>query len=287
MRSVNEIKKTQADSYREAANLIEEKLTDNNKKYFDDLRTYLITAGLFFDEEEINQQVYELGSDLLEAQQNDERAEDYFGMDAKGAADEMIRNFKKTSLKERVKISSLAIGIFWLFKIMSDVSGSGSIKLNVLSYFFSAVFVMIVLVGVFKVLHYSIYSKEQFFNRNKIGKFILLWLAMFGVIGGFVLIHLYTPELWVVTIPAPYDLLMIGVLVVVYAGAIITMRWRDFYPTIIIVVVLGIFGLAYRIPFFAPILSGKNGLWINLGVLLIAYTAYIIWTTRKVKEARS
>lgn len=281
------MKKTQADSYREAANLIEEKLTDSNKKYFDDLRTYLITAGLFFDEEEINQQVYELGSDLLEAQQNDERAEDYFGMDAKGAADEMIRNFKKTSLKERVKISSLAIGIFWLFKIMSDVSGSGPIKLNVLSYFFSAVFVMIVLVGVFKVLHYSIYSKEQFFNRNKIGKFILLWLAMFGVIGGFVLIHLYTPELWVVTIPAPYDLLMIGVLVVVYAGAIITMRWRDFYPTIIIVVVLGIFGLAYRIPFFAPILSGKNGLWINLGVLLIAYTAYVIWTTRKVKEARS
>lgn len=281
------MKKTQADSYREAANLIEEKLTDNNKKYFDDLRTYLITAGLFFDEEEIDQQVYELGSDLLEAQQNDEHAEDYFGMDAKGAADEMIRNFKKTSLKERVKISSLAIGIFWLFKIMSDVSGSGLIKLNVLSYFFSAVFVMIVLVGVFKILHYSIYSKEQFFNRNKIGKFILLWLAMFGVIGGFVLIHLYTPELWVVTIPAPYDLLMIGVLVVVYAGAIITMRWRDFYPTIIIVVVLGIFGLAYRIPFFAPILSGKNGFWINLGVLLIAYTAYIIWSTRKVKEARS
>lgn len=281
------MKKTNTASYREAANRIEEELTGSNKKYFDDLRMYLVTAGLFFDEEEINQQVYELGSDLLEAQKNNEWAEDYFGKDAQAAADEMIRHFKKSSLKERVKLSSLAVGIFWLFKLMGDFSGSGPVRLNLLGYFFSAIFVMIVLFGVFKMIHYSIYNKSKLFKGNKGMNLILSSLAFLIIIGGFVLIHLYTPMLGVVTIPAPYDLVLIGLLLIGYILTIVGMKWRDFYPTIVIVSVLCLFGIAYRLPFLEPLLSGKNGLLINLGVLLVAYAVYIFWTARKAKETHN
>lgn len=195
------MKQAQIHSYRDGANRIEEALTGNNRQFFSDLRMYLLTANLFSDEGEVNQQLYELGSDLLEAERNGQSAEEYFGSDAQGMADKMIQHFNKSSMKERIKLSGLFIGIFWLFRFISDFTGKRPIELNILEYLLSAGFAVGMSFLLFKYLHYSVYAKPGFFKNGKQRDALVLSVGMIAVVAMFVLIQLFTPPIWVVTIP--------------------------------------------------------------------------------------
>ncbi|MBL1224417.1 DUF1129 family protein [Enterococcus sp. BWR-S5] len=188
-------------AYREGANAIEDKLTGSNKQFFSDLRLYLLTATIFSDEGEINQQLYELGSDLLEAQNNGQDAEEYFGANAKEMADDLLRYFKKGSTKEHIKLSVLFIGVFWLFRLVGDFTGSRPIELNVLEYLLSAIFAGGMSLVVFKYLHHSIYAKTGFFKPGKKRSALIFILAAIFTISVFVFIQLFTPSIWMVRIP--------------------------------------------------------------------------------------
>lgn len=63
----------------EKNNELREQLTPENKEYYEKVLIYLRTKSLFHDELEIENILIELLQDILEAQKNNESAEDYFG----------------------------------------------------------------------------------------------------------------------------------------------------------------------------------------------------------------
>jgi len=77
--------------YLDAMNQLDKKLETEDRKYFTDLRAYMTTASFFKDEQAINEQLYQMYLDFLNAKNEGFTAEDFFGNDPKEMADQLFR----------------------------------------------------------------------------------------------------------------------------------------------------------------------------------------------------
>lgn len=86
----------------EKNNQLREKLTRENRKYYENLLLYLRIKGK--DELVTEAVLLEILQDMLEAQANGRSAQQYFGADPKVAADELVTEIngdKQANLKEK------------------------------------------------------------------------------------------------------------------------------------------------------------------------------------------
>lgn len=60
--------RNKAQEYRDATNKILKQFNEENKTYFEELRSYLLISSLLYDETSMNEQIYSIVQDLLEAQ---------------------------------------------------------------------------------------------------------------------------------------------------------------------------------------------------------------------------
>jgi DNA-binding ferritin-like protein (Dps family) len=191
-------KRKQMASYRAKTNEISKKLSVKNRKFFEDLREYLLFSSVFYDEYVVVGQVYEIANDLLEAQNQGEEAQEYFGTNPQKIADELLRNTPKSSFMNQLSLLFIMIGISWLIKLISDFS-SNSVQLNLFSYITTAMYSIFIVISFFFVMKKTIYLKKSFI-ANKTKRFLILWLVALLWIGGSVLLNLFTPDIWLVTI---------------------------------------------------------------------------------------
>ncbi len=279
------MQKSKVDFFREETNKIVEQFLPANQRYFDNLRTYLITAGLFYDEEEINEQVYEMANDLLEAQKNGESAEDFFGKDAKSNANQLIQHFQKTSWSGRLKISGIVLVVIWLIELMRDFSKQGVFTLNLLKYGLMGIASWFFVVVIFKIFHRTILiSSEKESKKKKISSFLLLWLFAFLSIGCLILIMLFTPNFGVIKIFYPWDILCLLVVMLGSSVTILVKKWQEFYAMIVMIFAFGLTGLLIRVPFFARLLSEKEKMYASVGLIVIGYLIYLGFSTYLVKK---
>ena len=101
----------------EQNNHLREKLTPENRKYYEKLLLYLRAKGK--DEVVTEEILLEILQDMLEAQAEGQTAQQYFGTDPKMAADELLTEInadKQTNLKEKL---SLSVFIFCLLTLLA------------------------------------------------------------------------------------------------------------------------------------------------------------------------
>ncbi|MBV6371400.1 MULTISPECIES: hypothetical protein [Enterococcus] len=275
------VNKQETTYWREQTNLIEQQFNEKNRQFFDDFRSYLLLSSLFYDEHKVTEQVYAIAMDLLEAQTHGEEAQHYFGNDPKGVADELLANTPKSNLKERLKLAYLAIGISWGIKFIADFTNQGPLVLNLLAYVLTGLVTVLAVIGIFSVISKTIYQKK---GTKKAFCFGSLWLVMSGWIGLSLLINLLTPNWWLLTIAFPFDVVLVGSLLVAAIVFVVFRKEKAFYPIAFLLGVFVLLGCLQKALVFYHI--GERS-WMTGGfltLLVVGFLIFLWWTRRVMKE---
>ncbi|MCI5686440.1 MAG: hypothetical protein MR320_13790 [Enterococcus gallinarum] len=276
-------KKKQLAYYRDKTNEISKQLSASNQKYFEDLREYLFFSSLFQDEYAVVAQVYEIANDLLEAQNHGETAEEYFGKNPKEMADELLRNTPKSRLIDQLNLIYIMVGVSWLVKLFNDFSSDSVLQLNLYSYVTTAVFSVVLVILFFFGVQKTIYLKQGFF-QSKLKKFLVLWVISMVWIGGLVLLNLYTPNLFVVTLSYPMDMVLMLVLLVAACALIFLRKEKDFYPVAFMLTIFVILGILQRWASKENLTNDNRFKGLLIALLVAAFAVYILWTRRSAKD---
>lgn len=143
----------------EENNQLREKLTDNNKEYYEKLLLYIRSAGLFYDDYEVESLLLQILQDIISAQNHGQSAEEFFGKNPQAAADELIHNLGKASKKEILKLVGLVFIISSFFSLLSALT-TGDKGINILVLILNGILSFLVVGIVFFILHKGIYKKS-------------------------------------------------------------------------------------------------------------------------------
>lgn len=242
----------------EQNNQLREKLREENKKYYEQLLVYIRSAGLFYDDYEIENLLLQILQDIISAQEDGQSAEEFFGKSPQLAADELIHNLGKSSRKEILKLAGLVFGISSFFELLSALaSPDKGINLLVLIIYGLLSFLFVEIV--FFIIHKSIYTK---IIRGKVASFLFTWLIFSLMIGSFILIEIFIPPLLTVYLSNYLGIFIISILLI---GSVILAFIRSkkdgrmWWPFLPFIWILGLIGIASRLPVTENWMSGSNG----------------------------
>jgi uncharacterized membrane-anchored protein len=255
-------------------NELREKLTSENKKYYEDLLVYIRTAGLFYDDYEIENLLMQILQDIMCAQDNGESAEDFFGKSPKIAANELIHNLGKSSKKETLKLVGLVFGISSLFTLMSALSSEGK-GINVIVLILNALLSFLFVKIVFIIVHKSIYTKV---TNKKLSFVLFLWLPITIAIGLYVFIELFTPPILVIQLQDTMKIFIIAILLIVSTTFIFIHNKRDgnmWLPFLPFIWILGAIGICQNVPLTRNWMASSNGKIITITLTILG--AIIFW----------
>jgi uncharacterized membrane-anchored protein len=172
-------------------------LTKENEKYYDDMLIYIRikSKASELESEEI---LMELLDHLIEGQQDGKTADDIFGDDPKGYADELISELPKETLRTRLPSFGFLVGTFLSWYLM----GRGVLFL-ILGFFTainSNVYLATVFIVTFYWLIYALFMiwfifrliERSLFNKKRTHLKAMIIAGLVGALGsglGFVLMH--------------------------------------------------------------------------------------------------
>ncbi|WP_100009784.1 DUF1129 family protein [Lentibacillus sediminis] len=195
-----------------------ERLTKENKKYYEDMLVY-IRVSYDKSEQETEEVLAEMLDHLLEAQQDGKTAKDVFGDHPKQYADEIIGELPKAITKEWAKLISMGIlyflsvgmlfsGVFDLIAYYMFVAGDLAQEYNAGSVIIRMIIsIPIAFLLVMGALHYIRWS--CFKEISKVKEFLLSGLGGVFAFGVFLGVVFLTPELGP-TIEVPAYMVLLG-----------------------------------------------------------------------------
>ncbi|MFT9004424.1 MAG: hypothetical protein ABF991_06930 [Liquorilactobacillus hordei] len=263
---------------RNKLNELEKELKGTNATFFEDLRGYLITSSLFYEELDVTEQTYNVCVDLIEAQENGQTAQEYFGKDSRKLADSMIKNFKHASYREVIELILLPVGIYWAITFISNFATKGALKINILEYLLIALLSVGMIVIVFEAVHKSIYlSENNLLRKSKVIQFIIGTIFFSCIIGTFVAISVFTPPVWIVKFLYPSDVILMLTIIAILLGWIIIGKKRELYSITPFIILMAAVGIAQRIPAVLTIVGANNIKFLAVGAAIIGFLVNIVW----------
>ncbi|MFT8670109.1 MAG: hypothetical protein ABF778_10250 [Liquorilactobacillus hordei] len=263
---------------RNKLNELEKELKGTNATFFEDLRGYLITSSLFYEELDVTEQTYNVCVDLIEAQENGQTAQEYFGKDSRKLADSMIKNFKHASYREVIELILLPVGIYWAITFISNFATKGALKINILEYLLIALLSVGMIVIVFEAVHKSIYlSENNLLRKSKVIQFIIGTIFFSCIIGTFVAISVFTPPVWIVKFLYPSDVILMLTIIAIFLGWIIIGKKRELYSITPFIILMAAVGIAQRIPAVLTIVGANNIKFLAVGAAIIGFLINIVW----------
>ncbi|MCI1859844.1 MAG: DUF1129 domain-containing protein [Sporolactobacillus sp.] len=247
-----------------------EQLTTENREYYEKLLLYLRTTGLFYDDREIEGLLLEILQDILDAQNDGQRAADFFGKNPQQAADALIGRLGKASWKERLKWMGLLFGISSFFSVLGALINPQQ-GINLLVLVLNGVLSFLGIELIVLSLHRSIYTK---IIRGKWLTFLSIWLFVMTVFGLFILIAWLTPPLITIPLPGVWGtslllLAVIGTAVWWLRGGVTNLLRLGISLNVLLFASLGI---AARLPQTAAWMASDSGKIVSV-VLVLAFWA--------------
>src|SRR5699024_2869832 len=105
--------------YLHAMNQFDRQLEIEDRKYFSDLRAYMMTASFFKDEQAVSEQLYQMYLDFLDAENEGFTAEEFFDNNPKEMADQLLEQLPPTSFKNLLEYIGVAAVILWGIRLIS------------------------------------------------------------------------------------------------------------------------------------------------------------------------
>ncbi|MFI3914261.1 hypothetical protein VBG69_08655 [Carnobacterium maltaromaticum] len=267
-------------------NELRENLTKENKVFYEDLLVYMRTAGFLYDDLEIESSLMQILQDIMLAQKDGESAENYFGKNPKEIVDEMIQSMDKISIKAFIKLFGLLFGISSFFPLLDQLTNSEN-KINFLVILLNGLISLFAVVTVVYILHKSIYLKTP---KKKSKPFLLIWLLCCFIIGAYILVNIFTPSVFLLTIP---DVVIIIIIIILVLGittkAVLSAKkdqlfWWALTPYLWF---MGGIALALRFKETKPFMLSQSGgiLILVLNVIgLILYLGFMYLDTKREKQ---
>ncbi|GEO46979.1 hypothetical protein [Companilactobacillus kimchii] len=261
-------------------NDLRKKLNPANEKYYSKLLIYVRTAGLFYDDYEVESKLLEILQDILDAQNDGSNAEDYFGQAPTDTANQLTASFTKTSLHDRLKFFGGLFGITAIWTLVIQLNGQEK-QLNLVPFILNGVFMICLIFAAFWLIHQTIYAK---IFEHKAVSFASAWIVSLLTVLIFTVIQFTKPTM--LNIPITNNLIIIiNSLIIIGSLAalfLIKAKWRPVMiaaePMIWVIALSNIFKV------YAPASMNKTILVTTaiLSILsIIWFFGYFQWNNRK------
>lgn len=268
-------------SYYEETQALIQTFSQEDQVYFQDLWDYFNLAGFLYKEEALREQVYNLAVDFSQAGADGLTAKDYFGLDPKIMADQIIENMPRESARSILQYGAIVPGIVIFYRLLSEFASQAVLVLKPLVYLTDIILGLLAIGLLFYLLRRLIFAEEK--SKKAIHVAIVLVLGFYfasEIVG-----VRFLPALAWLTVPNPWDtLLMTGT-----GGALILWQWRDE------------FGRAFVFPIVAFLVVGFLHRWtlaqgiqnpsmtiilptVIIGIGLMIYYWFLIRDLKKDKE---
>lgn len=268
-------------SYYEETQALMQTFSQEDQVYFQDLWDYFNLAGFLYKEEALREQVYNLALDFSQAGADGLTAKDYFGLDPKIMADQIIENMPRESARSILQYGAIVPGIVIFYRLLSEFASQAVLVLKPLVYLTDIMLGLLAIGLLFYLLRRLIFAEEKSKKAIHVAIVLVLGFYFFSEIVGV----RFLPALAWLTVPNPWDtLLMTGA-----SGALILWQWRDE------------FGRAFVFPIVAFLVVGFLHRWTlvqgiqNPGVTILLPTVIIVlglviyywFTIRALKKNRT
>lgn len=268
-------------SYYEETQALMQTFSQEDQVYFQDLWDYFNLAGFLYKEEALREQVYNLAVDFSQAGADGLTAKDYFGLDPKIMADQIIENMPRESARSILQYGAIVPGIVIFYRLLSEFASQAVLVLKPLVYLTDIILGLLAIGLLFYLLRRLIFAEEK--SKKAIHVAIVLVLGFYfasEIVG-----VRFLPALAWLTVPNPWDtLLMTGA-----SGSLILWQWRDE------------FGRAFVFPIVAFLVVGFLHRWtltqgiqnpimtiilptVIIGIGLMIYYWFMIRDLKKDKE---
>lgn len=249
--------------YFEETQALMQTFSQEDQAYFQDLWDYFNFAGFLYEEKALREQVYNLALDFSQAGADSLTAKDYFGLDPKEMADQIIENMPKESTRSVLKYGAIISGIVIFYRLLSDFASQAVLVLKPLVYLTDIILGLLAIGLLFYLLRRLIFAEVK--SKKAIHVAIVLVLGVYfasEIVG-----VRFLPALAWFVVPSPWDtLLMTGA-----SGALILWQWKEE------------FGRAFIFPIVAFLVVGFLHRWTlaqgvqNLGMTVLLPTVIIIF----------
>lgn len=249
--------------YYEETQVLVQTFSQEDQAYFQDLWDYFNFAGFLYEEKALRGQVYNLALDFSQAEADGLTAKDYFGLDPKEMADQIIENMPKESTQSVLKYGAIISGIVIFYRLLSDFASQAVLVLKPLVYLTDIILGLLAVGIIFYLLRRLIFAEEKAKKAIYVAFILVLGFYFVGEIVGV----RFLPDLAWFVVPSPWDaLLMTGA-----SGALILWQWKEE------------FGRAFIFPIIAFLVVGFLHRWTlaqgvqNLGMTVLLPTVIIVF----------
>lgn len=249
--------------YFEETQALMQTFSQEDQDYFQYLWDYFNFAGFLYEEKALREQVYNLALDFSQASGDGLTAKDYFGLDPKEMADQIIENMPKESTRSVLKYGAIISEIVIFYRLLSDFASQAVLVIKPLVYLMDGILGLLAIGLLFYLLRRLIFAEEKSKKAIHVAIVLVLGFYFFSEIVGV----RFLPALAWLTVPNPWDtLLMTGA-----SGALILWQWKEEL------------GRAFVFPIVAFLVVGFLHRWNlaqgvqNLGMTVLLPTVIIIF----------
>ena len=249
--------------YFEETQALMQTFSQEDQAYFQDLWDYFNFAGFLYEEKALREQVYNLAIDFSQARGDGLTAKDYFGLDTKGMADQIIENMPKESTRSVLNYGAIFSGIVIFYRLLSDFASQAVLVLKPLVYLTDIILGLLAVGMIFYLIRRLIFAEEKSKKAIHVAFVLVLGFYFASEIVGV----RFLPALAWLVVPGPWDtLLMTGA-----SGALILWQWKEE------------FGRAFVFPIVAFLVVGFLHRWTlaqgvqNLGMTVLLPTVITVF----------
>ena len=268
-------------SYYEETQALIQTFSQEDQVYFQDLWDYFNLAGFLYKEEALREQVYNLAVDFSQAGADGLTAKDYFGLDPKIMADQIIENMPRDSARSILQYGAIVPGIVIFYRLLSEFASQAVLVLKPLVYLTDIMLGLLAIGLLFYLLRRLIFAEEKSKKAIHVAIVLVLGFYFFSEIVGV----RFLPALAWLTVPNPWDtLLMTGA-----SGALILWQWRDEFGRALVfpIVAFLVVGFLHRWTLVQGIQNPSMTIilpTVIIGIGLMIYYWFIIRDLKKDKE---
>lgn len=268
-------------SYYEETQALMQTFSQEDQVYFQDLWDYFNLAGFLYKEEALREQVYNLALDFSQAGADGLTAKDYFGLDPKIMADQIIENMPRESARSILQYGAIVPGIVIFYRLLSEFASQAVLVLKPLVYLTDIMLGLLAIGLLFYLLRRLIFAEEKSKKAIHVAIVLVLGFYFFSEIVGV----RFLPALAWLTVPNPWDtLLMTGA-----SGALILWQWRDEFGRALVfpIVAFLVVGFLHRWTLVQGIQNPSMTIilpTVIIGIGLMIYYWFIIRDLKKDKE---
>ncbi|GAA0863914.1 DUF1129 family protein [Paraclostridium tenue] len=262
----------------ELNNTYREQLNEENQEFYDDILVYIRAKSFLKDERQVEESLLEILTDIIEAQNQEVKASDYFGKNPKEISDEILKNTKNISFKDMIKLFLGVMGIYILITALPGLINPSK-GLDLGKFFIGLVITFLFIGVIINLVGNTVYS-----NKSKKLTFTICALFCLDMIL-IISMEKFLPTMFEIKLTGVVGIIVISILGVV--GIIYGLKEKLFYSFLPIIVVACTLGILNRLEFTKFLINEEPGKTISIVAMPIAFILFYLITYLQTRDKKN